>query len=446
MNRNCLLIIIALAMMLGLVACEPHSNATSTLPTSASVLPTLTPLPSPTWTQTVRPGLVPTDNPVITPSPRPTTTPCPTPTPGGPVGPILFSAVECVGDYCEPFSSDVAPIYIINSDGSGMRQIYTGTGVTSDFQLSPDGTKLAFTDSYYIDIDEQRHSSGNVSILDLASGQAWVVAPGDPIQQVWGPRWVSNEMLVYAARAIEPADSSSNIYLTNVHGEWRQQLTHRPLGRTSILDVAISPDSAQLLFAELVLESDVTTVYRMDMDGTELMELITLPARAHTVNVAWSPTGDRIVFYPIPMGSADYAPIYTAGTDGSEITEIAILPGGHILDLVGWTEDQTGMIFYACSRALQAHQIVEVQGDGNARTLVTIEIPGTLASTTSCSLGELSPDQQRFALSPFYPFAGNGNLYVMDMFSGCCHQILSGYRVQSILWLPEDAFLQPKYQ
>ncbi len=446
MNRNGLLMIVALAMMLGLVACESYSTATSTLPTPASVLPTSTPLPSPTWTPTVRPGPVPTDTPAITPSPQSITTPCPTPTLGGSVDQILFSAVECIDDYCEPSSSDVAPIYIIGSDGSGMRQIYTGTGVTSDLQLSPDGTKLAFTDYYYSDIDGQRHSSGNISILDLASGQAWVVAPGDPIQQAWGPRWVSNEMLVYAARAIEPVDSSSNVYLTDVHGERHQQLTHRPLGRTSILDVAISPDSAQLLFAELVLESDVTTVYRMDIDGTELMELITLPAKAHAVNVAWSPTGDQIVFYPIPVGFADYTPIYTAGADGSEITEIAILPGGHILDLVGWTEDQTGMIFYACSRALQANQIVEVQSDGNARTLVTIEIPGTLASTTSCSLGELSPDQQRFVLSPLYPFVGNGNLYVMDMSSGCCRQILSGYRVQSILWLPEDDFLQLKYQ
>jgi hypothetical protein len=135
------------------------------------------------------------------------------------------------------------------------------------------------------------------------------------------------------------------------------------------------------------------------------------------------------------MGFAEYASVYTARTGSSGITEIAVLPGGHVLDLVGWTEDQTEMIFYACSRTLQANQIVKVQSDGITRTLATIEIPGTLAGATPCSLVELSPDQQRFALSPFYPFAENGNLYVMDLSGGCCHQILSGYSVQSILWL-----------
>jgi len=181
----------------------------------------------------------------------------------------------------------------------------------------------------------------------------------------------------------------------------------------------------------------------MNIDGTGLRELLTFPGM-RTASVAWSPAGDQIAIHPDPLGFADYAPVYVARSDSSEVTEIATLPGTP--SLLAWTEDQTGLIFYVCSVPLEVNQIVEVQSDGDTRTLATIEIPGTPASAVPCSFGELSADQQRFALSPFYPFAGNGNLYVMGISSGYCYQILSGYRVQSILWLPTDDLLRPEHE
>jgi len=446
MNKNSLLKIVALAMVLGLTACEQHSVTTSPLLTPVSPLPTSTPLPFPTWTPTATCTSRPTP-PVPTstfmPTPWPAVTLCPTPTPGEPIARIIFSGC---GEH-EMFSSEPlcthTSLYLINSDGSGMRRIYEGIGTIGDLQLSPDGTRLAFSDSHYVDIGEQRYSSGRGYVLDLTTGQAWPVTPDSTSQHAWGLRWVSNELLVYAGRRIEAADSSSNVYLTDVHGEeWHPQLTDRQVGRTSILGIAVSPDRTQLVFVEFVLDSETTTVYRMNIDGTGLRELVTFPAGSHIVNVAWSPAGDQLVLYPVPMGLAEYAPVYTARADGSEIREVATLPGGHVLDLVGWTEDQAEMIFYACSRTLQANQIVEVHSDGNTHVLATIMIPGIPASVVPCSVGALSLDQQHFAFSPFYSFLGNGNLYLLDMSSGCCYQILSGYSVHSILWLPESASLQ----
>lgn len=437
MKRKQVLIGMILVCLIVIVSCNTEPPSVLPTPISAITEPatsTATVFLSPTWTSTAEPSPVPTDTPPTTPSSQPTTTPCPTPTPGGPVGQILLSAVECAGRSCEPFDGDVAPIYLINSDGSGMRQIYEGIGVIGDLHLSPDGTKLTFADSY-------GRGVSNVYVLDLISGHAWFLVPDDTSEKVWGPRWVSNDKLVFIK--IDGMNSStfqSNLYLANVDGTQLQQLTDRP-PRTRIYTVSVSPDGAQLLFAEFLLDSNVTTAYRMNIDGTELTELITFP-EVNRVDVSWSPTGDRLVVYLVPMGSTEYAPVYTARADGSGIKEITTLPGGHILDLMGWTEDQTGMIFYACSRTLQTNQIVEVQSDGNTHILATTEIPGTLASAAPCSFGELAPDQQWFAFSS----SQSPGLYVMDMYDGCPYQILSGYRVQSILWLPEDAFLQPVQQ
>jgi hypothetical protein len=118
----CLVVVICLAACCVLEAISlpsATSLATAEVPTgipSSSAVPSATPtLEVPTDTPTSRPAL-------------PTRTSCPTLTPDGPVEQIVISAVECAGPSCEPFDGDVAPIYLINSDGSGLRQIYEGIG------------------------------------------------------------------------------------------------------------------------------------------------------------------------------------------------------------------------------------------------------------------------------------------------------------------------------
>jgi len=246
--KNSLLTIVALAMLVGLVACEPRPTI-SLLPTPTSAIPTAALLPSPTSTPTAETNPAPTSTPALTFTPQMTVTPCPIPTPDGSVSQILVSAGEWHSG--ESYGGSVTSISLVNSDGNGMRQIYEGIGVIGDLQLSPDGTKVAFSDSHYIDIDEQRYSSGRGYVLDLATGQAWPVTPDSTSRHAWGLRWISNELLVYAGRTIEAADSSSNVYLTDVYGEeGYRQLTDRQVGRSSILDIAVSPDGTQLVCAQ----------------------------------------------------------------------------------------------------------------------------------------------------------------------------------------------------
>ena len=441
MKRKQVLIGVILVGLIVVVSC--NTEAPSVLPTPISVLttpasPTVTAtLPTviePIPTKTVM--LLPTETPTSLPTTIPTITPCPVPISGSLTESIIFSAVECADRSCEPFDGDVAPIYLINSDGSNIQQIYTGIGVIGDLQLSPDNTQLAFTDNYGRGIS-------NVYVLDFVSGHAWFLVPDDTSEKVWGPRWVSNDKLVFIK--IDGMNSSafqSNLYLANVDGTQLQQLTDRP-PRTRVYNVSVSPDGRQLLFVEFLLDSNVTTAYRMNIDGTELTELITFP-EVNRVDVSWSPTGDQVFFYPVSMATSQYTPVYTARADGSGIKEVVIFSGSHSLDFLGWTEDQAEMIFYVCNRTLHTNQLVKVQRSGDTYILATIEMPGTLANTSSCLFGVLSPDQRLFALSPFYPFAGNGNLYVVEISTGCCHQILSGYRIQSILWHPTNVIFQSK--
>lgn len=180
-----------------------------------------------------------------------------------------------------------------------MQRIYEGTGVIGDLNLSPDGTKLAFTDSY-------GRGTSNVYVLDLVSGDAWSLVSDDASQTIWGPRWVSSDRLVIVrVDGMNSPDIQSNLYLVDIDGTQLQQLTDRQ-PRTRVHSLAVSPDGTQLLFAESQLDSGETTIYHMNIDGSGLIELMTL-LEFDGVGVAWSPMGNRIVVYPIPMGFADYA-------------------------------------------------------------------------------------------------------------------------------------------
>jgi len=146
MSKNRLLTILALAMVLGLVACEPHSVATSVLPTPVSILPTATPLSSPTWISTATAAQIPTDTPTLL-SPPPTTTPCPMPTPGGAVWRILFRGTPCLemlNPGCQPFDGTPSYLYLINSDGTDLEKVEGVPEGSYLAQLSPDGTHLAY--------------------------------------------------------------------------------------------------------------------------------------------------------------------------------------------------------------------------------------------------------------------------------------------------------------
>jgi hypothetical protein len=143
MKKNSLLTIVVLASTtLSLTACRPISAATSVVPTPVSVIPTAT--SQPTQTPTITPSPLPTDAPTAT----STLSPLPTPTPGGPVWQILFRGAPCsemVNPGCQPFDDTPFYFYLLNSDGTDLERVEGVPPGSYLVQLSPDGTRLAYT-------------------------------------------------------------------------------------------------------------------------------------------------------------------------------------------------------------------------------------------------------------------------------------------------------------
>ena len=176
-------------------------------------------------------------------------------------------------------------LYLINADGSGLRQLTSGPTEDTEAAWSPDGRRIAFTR-----YDHNR---------------AW-----------WG---------------------SAGIYLINADGTGLVRLS---LDADSIYDAhpTWSADGTRLAFSS---RRDVnpgsvptrTEIWTMRMDGTDLVRLTFL--NSITVEPAWSPDGSRIA-YVAPNPEAGDGSIYVMQADGTNPR--AVLTGGD-LRAPAWSPD-----------------------------------------------------------------------------------------------------------
>lgn len=151
----------------------------SETPTAFS-LPTASEVPVSTLTPTVTetPSPTATPEPTATPQPTPTPTPTPFPTPiGGGMGQIAFASDR----------SGVPEIYLVNLDGSGLRQLTTLLEGACQPEWSPDGTRLVFISPCRKNQDIYAGSSMFIINADGTNLVPLPSVPGGDFQPNWSP-------------------------------------------------------------------------------------------------------------------------------------------------------------------------------------------------------------------------------------------------------------------
>lgn len=430
------LAIVALVSILGLTACDSRPAPTSVLPTPISIIPTTTSQPTPTWMLTVTLGPIPTDTPTVTPTAEPTATLCPAPTPGGPVSQIVFSAVPCTAgpDGCELHELSVANLYLINSDGTGLRQLIEGGNLLGGLSLSPDGEKIVFTDARE-DVQFSPFRSHiyvwNISTGEIQPLMANLSNESSPQPAQW---FLDSSRVAYVSNVVDDRgtrlrDSQTDLYTIRADGTGRTKVTNRS-PNSHIQSVAISPDGLRITFVSREFDApEQVTVSCVNTDGSNPRELMALPLPAYQTGLFWSPDGNRIVAFDPTRGRPTELYIVESDSTDEETRRIAQIPGY----LMGWRWSSNSEVEIAtCERDIGIFVWVLHVDSGDLVEL-------TSAPRRWCgSAYEWSFDGTQIAFADDDPSSSpeRYGLYVLDAINGCEHQILEKHVILDLLWLP----------
>ena len=145
----------------------------------------------------------------------------------------------------ESSRTGLSQLYIINTDGTGLRQVTRNTegGVIQSVALSPDGSRAAYTFPGV--------SISMVRIVDLATGQE-LETPAGPLGRDFNPVWSPNgQYLAYnASTEDEPAGLRGIIRVVDVNGAFVQDLTDTACFGDQL---TWSPNSTRVLYSNCLM-------------------------------------------------------------------------------------------------------------------------------------------------------------------------------------------------
>lgn len=249
------------------------------------------------------------------------------------------------------FTDSYGEIFVINSDGTHRRSLkdQTGSGSTPDW--SPDGKKIIFVS----------RRSGlwqiYVAIVDGAN-----VAQLTHLPTASYPRWSPNGRKI-AFYKLGDAREGGGIYVMDEDGTNISQLTHYPLQK--VANLAWSPDSTQIVFSagNALAFNEAKGIpdnrdeygpflYVMNADGSNLRRLNKgIPGSYYPT---WSADGKRIL--TSIEGKPMWGGFYLVDLDGSEGRKVFDASSCNQLHW-SWT---TNRLLYVCLTGLQTTQLFMV--------------------------------------------------------------------------------------
>jgi Tol biopolymer transport system component len=254
-------------------------------------------------------------------------------------------------------------IYRINADGTNPQLLfarphdtlfYTGVG---SFRWSPDGTKIAFITAGYICNNEEGPVYSALLVLDVDTGHT---------------------------------DCALSFPSTTY-----------PQQPTNIQSLAWSPDGQRFAFTLAEGNTDITQIYVMNTDGTDLRQ-VTTSDTTHGASPQWLPDGNRLIFQVFERKPAyperrevypDKASYYVIDTDGGNFRPALTIPDweGDIRWESGWSPLADGRFALVWLRNREIDSMSVATIDTRTLTSVSIRKPGE----RSYRWQMMSPDMQK---------------------------------------------------
>jgi Tol biopolymer transport system component len=184
-------------------------------------------------------------------------------------------------------------LYVINADGTGLRQLTTGLGEDWEAAWSPDGSRIAFT-RYREELGNPRWGEATIYVVNAdGTGLLRLSSRGDSVYDAhpsWSP---DGTRIAFYSRREHDADPShmndSDIYVMHADGTGAVRLTHHG---ALVIHPAWSPDGSRIAFRAWNPDAQAFAIYAMGADGSSLTPIVNGES---AYAPAWSPDGSRIL-------------------------------------------------------------------------------------------------------------------------------------------------------
>ncbi len=196
-------------------------------------------------------------------------------------------------------------IYVINVDGTDLRQLTTDPAADQYPAWSPDGSQLAF--------QSKRQGDWEIFLMDAdgSNQQNLTMAPGSVD---WGPDWhPDGGSLIF----VSTRDGSNDIFSLDLDSLEVVNLTNTPETEENPV---WSPDGQTIAFGRFVGEN--SEIFVLQVDSGETLPLT--DSIGQDTNPAWSYDGSKIAFSSDRDGNLE---IYVMNADGSDQTRLTSNPG-----------------------------------------------------------------------------------------------------------------------
>ncbi|MDH3251887.1 MAG: hypothetical protein OEM41_03795 [Ignavibacteria bacterium] len=197
----------------------------------------------------------------------------------------------------------VVDLYIVNADGSELRNLTRATDREETPFWSPDGIHIAY--------QTMLGGTKDITIVDSSGGGFFKAAQqsfGDCILGGWSP---DGKYLVYYETSHDTTDQATQIALTAVFGADRRKLTTGP-GRK--LSPSWSPRGDQIAYVKDGRLHTILITGERDVELTESPDSVEGPIR-------WTSDGQFLVFAAHPDGQSD---IYRIRSTGENLVNLTV--------------------------------------------------------------------------------------------------------------------------
>jgi Tol biopolymer transport system component len=258
-------------------------------------------------------------------------------------------------------------IYVINADGTGRRQVLSGSSMDT-FNWSSDGRLIAFAAGRWGESGELVQSRIRISRAD---GTVVRTLPLGVLASALEPTW-SPDRKRLAFSGFDARDDTLSIYVVNADGTGLRRLTRH----ASLWDEAPdwSPNGQWIAFEryDATGGSSSMNVMAVHPDGKGLHRIARVITGPQCACADWSPDGSRIAYQASPtVATSRYPEIYTMNADGTERTQLTFT-GNRVRDEnPDWSPDGKWIAFY--SERVGNAEIFVIGADGKNLARITRE-------------------------------------------------------------------------